>query len=122
MRLLIDMNLSPAWGAKLKGHDIDAIHWANIGDTTAPDREILEYARKHDMIVLTNDLDFSAILAAISGTKPSVVQLRSVDLRPAEIGDRVVAALRQSETELAQGAILTIDIASARLRLLPLIS
>jgi hypothetical protein len=38
------------------------------------------------------------------------------------IGLRVVAALRQVEVELQAGALLTIDTARDRLRLLPLLS
>jgi predicted nuclease of predicted toxin-antitoxin system len=120
MRLLIDMNLSPAWVDWLAAAGIESVHWTQIGNPAAPDSEILDYARDHGMIVITNDLDFSAILAAVSGSNPSVVQLRALDLRPAEIGPRVVIALRQVEPELVQGAVLTIDVANARLRLLPL--
>jgi predicted nuclease of predicted toxin-antitoxin system len=51
----------------------------------AADIEIMAYAAKHDYVVLTHDLDFSAILAATQGTKPSVVQIRSDNLSPAAI-------------------------------------
>ena len=38
-------------------------------------------------------LDFSAILAATHGEKPSVVQIRADDVSPDVIGLRVIAAL-----------------------------
>ena len=120
MRLLIDMNLSPAWAGLLESQDIVAIHWADVGAPQASDREIVEFARANDMVILTSDLDFSAILAATSGEKPSVVQLRAQNLHISEIGSRVIAAIRSAERELADGAILTVDIFNARLRLLPL--
>ena len=71
-------------------------------------------------MVLTHDLDFSAILAATQGEKPSVVQVRADNVSPDAIGLQVVAALRQMEPELQDGALLSVDPGRARLRLLPL--
>jgi predicted nuclease of predicted toxin-antitoxin system len=81
----------------------------------------MEYARVNSMVVLTNDLDFSAILAATKGAKPSVVQIRSVDLSPETVGQAVVSAIKQVETELSEGALLSVDPTRSRLRLLPLV-
>lgn len=80
----------------------------------------MAYARANDYVVLTHDLDFSAILAATHGEKPSVVQIRSEDVSPDTVGKQLFAALRQMATELADGALLTIDPNRTRLRLLPL--
>jgi predicted nuclease of predicted toxin-antitoxin system len=80
----------------------------------------MDYARLHGYIVLTNDLDFSEILAATSGEKPSVIQIRAADLTPGIIAPQVVAALHQMATQLDEGALLTIDTKRTRLRLLPL--
>jgi predicted nuclease of predicted toxin-antitoxin system len=82
--------------------------------------EIMAYAAKRDYIVLTHDLDFSAILAATQGTKPSVIQIRAENLSPAAIGDPLIAALQQMTPELAAGALLTVDPGRTRLNLLPL--
>jgi len=46
----------------------------------------MAYARTHDFVVLTHDLDFGAILAATHGDKPSVVQIRAEDVSPDVIG------------------------------------
>lgn len=120
MRLLVDMKLSPSWVAFLLSNDLEADHWSDVGNPTASDEEIMRYAFERDMIVMTNDLDFSAILASGGGTKPSVVQLRTFDLRPSKIDEHAVAAMRQVEDQLAKGAVLTIDMSGVRLRLLPL--
>ena len=80
----------------------------------------MAYARTHDFVVLTHDLDFSAILAATHGEKPSVVQIRAEDVSPDVIGRQVLDALRQMAAELEEGALLTIDPNRTRLRLLPL--
>jgi predicted nuclease of predicted toxin-antitoxin system len=120
MKLLLDMNLSPRWAAWLATEGIEAVHWSTLGAPNAPDETIMAFARVAGYTVLTHDLDFSAILAATKGEKPSVVQIRSDDLRPENIGGMVIQALRQTQDELEAGALLSIDMRRARVRLLPL--
>jgi len=120
MKLLVDMNLSPRWIRVLTDAGIDAAHWSSLGLANAPDSEIMRYASTHDYVVLTHDLDFSAILAATHGDKPSVVQIRAEDVSPDVIGANVITALRQMTEELEQGALVTVDPNRTRLRVLPL--
>ena len=74
MKLLVDINLSPSWVDRLARHGFEADHWSTIGAATTSDVEILTWANEHGFVVVTNDLDFSAILAASAGATPSVVQ------------------------------------------------
>lgn len=120
MRLLIDMNLSPRWAAFLCDAKFEAIHWSDIGALDAPDTVIMAFARDNGFIVLTNDLDFGAILAATRGDKPSVVQIRADDVGLLAIGTMVIDALRQLTDALEEGALMTIDTNRTRVRLLPL--
>jgi predicted nuclease of predicted toxin-antitoxin system len=83
------MNLSPSWVAHLTGHGFEAVNWSTIGAATAPDHEILAWAHEHNFVVITNDLDFSAILAASARATPSVVQIRTQDL----LSDAVVSTV-----------------------------
>lgn len=76
--------------------------------------------RANGYVVITHDLDFSSILAATSGEKPSVIQIRADNTSPAAIGDAVIRALRQMTAELVEGVLLTIDPKRTRLRLSPL--
>ncbi len=96
------------------------MHWSKVGAATARDEEIMAWAASADAIVLTHDLDFSAILAFSNNNKPSVVQIRAEDLNPDKIGAHVVSAINQTRSELAAGAIVSVDPVHARLRLLPL--
>jgi predicted nuclease of predicted toxin-antitoxin system len=121
MKLLVDMNLSPRWVDLFISAGLEAVHWATLGRRTASDAEIMSFARTHDYVVLTHDLDFGAILAATQGEKPSVVQIRADDVNPEAIGLRVLSAVRQVAIELESGALLTIDPDRARLRVLPLL-
>jgi predicted nuclease of predicted toxin-antitoxin system len=117
VKLLLDMNLSPNWVDRLNTAGLPAIHWSSIGRMDATDIEI---AAEHAYVVMTHDLDFSAILAATQGTKPSVVQIRSDNLSPTAIGEPIIAALQQMTAELEAGALLTVDPGRTRLNLLPL--
>lgn len=120
MKLLVDMNLSPRWINLLTDAGMSAMHWTSLGQANALDSEIMRYASVHDYVVLTHDLDFSAILAATHGEKPSVVQIRAEDVSPDVIGASVITALRQMEHELNQGALVTVDPNRTRVRVLPL--
>ncbi len=120
MKLLVDMNLSPRWVNLLADAGFEAAHWSTLGAANAPDAEIMAFAKANGYVVLTHDLDFSAILAATHGEKPSVVQIRAEDVSPDAIGKPVSDALLQMTAELEEGALLTIDPNRTRLRLLPL--
>jgi predicted nuclease of predicted toxin-antitoxin system len=120
MKVLVDMNLSPAWVSFLAESGFEAVHWADIGPDNSSDSELMQWAAEHDHIVLTADLDFGAILAATQRNRPSIVQVRSDILTPRSIGSVVLAAIRQTRQELLDGAIVSIDPGRARLRILPL--
>ena len=86
--------LSPNWVDRLHAAGLPAVHWSDIGRMDAPDAEIMAYAAEFDYVVLTHDLDFSAILAATQGMKPSVVQIRADNISAAVIGDPLISALQ----------------------------
>ena len=100
----------------------EALHWSNVGQTNARDSEIMAWAAANNYIVVTHDLDFSAILAATQGVAPSVVQIRAEDVSPDVIGTKIARALHQMESELKTGALLSIDDKTMRLRILPLVN
>ena len=120
MKLLIDMNMSPSWPKKLGLGGIEAVHWSQIGPADHTDVQIMAYAAEHGFVVFTNDLDFGHLLALTNAALPSVIQVRVGNLRPSEIGHRVLDALLQLREELVQGALVTIDPERVRVRVLPL--
>jgi predicted nuclease of predicted toxin-antitoxin system len=120
MKLLVDMNLSPRWVQVLNRNQFQALHWSDVGNPSALDAEIMAHAAQQDYVVLTNDLDFGAILAVTHADKPSVVQIRSDNLSPDVIGESVVRALRQLRDQLQSGALVIVEPQRTRLRVLPL--
>ncbi len=122
MKLLIDMNLAPAWAKVIQAHGKHtAQHWSEVGALDAPDSLLMQHARAQDCVVITCDLDFGAILAATKTKAPSVVQIRADDVRPQAIAAAVLRALDQFEVELNAGALLTVEPERARVRLLPFV-
>ena len=118
--LVVDMNLSPDWVERLSVAGYDTVHWSAVGDPRAPDREIMRRAAENRRVVLTHDLDFGAVLAATQASAPSVIRLRTSDVLPVAIADRVVRALADLGRELEAGAIVSLDLDRARVRILPL--
>lgn len=121
MRILIDMNLSPDWVDVFEQNGIQAVHWSTVGDPGEIDRVILEWAKARHYIVFTHDLDFGTLLAATQADAPSVIQVRTQDTFPSSIAGMVISALRQFERQLEEGALVTIDAAKARVRVLPVL-
>lgn len=120
MKLLLDMNLPPSLTATLLSAGFTAVHWSAVGDHRAPDATVLKWAHDNHHIVVTHDLDFSALLAAGGQSSPSVIQLRTRDLRPDQYAPLLIAALSQSRDALDAGALVTVSDAESRIRILPL--
>ena len=120
MRIVIDMNLPPRWAAFLSEHGLDAVHWSSIGNPRASDSEIMEWAREKGYLIFTHDLDFSVLLALTREEGPSIIQVRTQDVTPQEVGSSVLAAIRQHKENLEQEAIVTIHLQTSRVRVLPI--
>jgi predicted nuclease of predicted toxin-antitoxin system len=120
VKLLVDMNLSPRWVGRLAAHGFEAVHWSTIGAASARDVEILTWANGHEFVLITNDLDFSAILAASAGVSPSVVQIRTQDLLSDAAVSIVAKAIQAHREDIERGALLSIDEGGTRVRMLPL--
>ena len=114
------MNLSPLGVELLHQEDIKAVHWSTLGASNTTDEFIFQYARTHNYIVLTQDLDFSQILFSIAENGPSVILLRIKNEFEQSLLKRITLTIHSCTKELNQGALLTISDHKARLRLLPL--
>ena len=80
----------------------------------------MAYAKTHGWVVMTHDLDFGDLLALTDGTAPSVVQIRAARARLEAIFNKVVDGLQSSREALEAGALVSIDLRRARIRMLPL--
>ena len=115
------MNLSPTWVEYLRAAGIDAQHWSSLGESRAPDRIIMAYAREHGFVVFTHDLDFGNILAVTHALGPSVIQVRTQDPVPEIVGETVLSAIREHRALLDRGALITVERDKLRARILPIV-
>ncbi len=120
LRIVVDMNLSVEWVSLLEQAGWSAVHWSAIGDPRAEDATIMAWALTNGHVVFTHDLDFGAALALTHAGAPSVIQVRGQRVLPEHMGSIVLAALRQYETELSAGALVVVEQAKRRVRILPL--
>ncbi len=120
MNLLLDMNLSPVLASPLSSLGHDVVHWSEVGDYRATDVTILAWAREHDRVLVTHDLDFGAMLADTEATGPSVIQIRVQDLLAPETVEALANAIEVAVPALTRGAIVTIHDDRSRIRILPL--
>jgi predicted nuclease of predicted toxin-antitoxin system len=119
MKILLDMNLSPDWVEVLKQGGFHTVHWSEIGDIRATDGEIMNWAQTNEYVVFTHDLDFGILLAVTQAKGPSVIQIRTQDVFPQTLGERMVQILKQHEKILEKGALITVDESKSRARILP---
>jgi predicted nuclease of predicted toxin-antitoxin system len=120
MKILIDMNLSPAWVPVLEEEGHTASHWSSIGSLNTPDREILSWAKANEYVLFTHDLDFGAILAATEAEGPSVIQIRAQDISPDHAKVLLLTTVKRFSRNLLEGALISVDEEKSRVRLLPL--
>ncbi len=120
LAFLADMNISPLTVLQLKGRGWNITRVSEVMDKSTKDLDLLEYARRHDMVIITQDLDFSMLLAVKGYGKPSLVNVRLEEAKPAYVTSRVIDTVSALELELAKGAVVTVDEASVRYRYLPI--
>jgi predicted nuclease of predicted toxin-antitoxin system len=102
------------------GKGFTAVHWSTVGQPSAADSEIFDFAAANDWIVFTHDLDFGMLLATLRTNRPSVIQVRAQDVLPSAIGDIVLRAIQTAKPNLEAGALVTVDSFRHRIRVLPI--
>src|SRR5207248_1318004 len=76
MRLLADLHISPLTVAVLNSLGHDVIRVSDVLPLNAADQLIIETARREARIILTQDLDFSRLIAVSGHSAPSLISLR----------------------------------------------
>ena len=86
MKLLFDENLSRHLVTRLASAFPGSAHVTGVVPRQATDREVWEYARAHDFVVVSKDSDFND-LAFINGPPPKVIWLRVGNASTDQIGE-----------------------------------
>ena len=120
MRLLADMNISPKTVDALQQQGWDIIRVSEVLATDASDEEILGFAREQGRVVITQDLDFSALLALGGHDRPSLITLRLAISDPETVTRKLLDVLPSLEKVLRKGGVVTVDDVAVRIRRLPI--
>jgi predicted nuclease of predicted toxin-antitoxin system len=120
VRLLADMHISRETVGFLQrlGHDVIRVN--AVMAASAPDQTIIDYAARNDRIVLTQDLDFSALIALSGATRPSVITLRLSSSRIEHVNGVLEKLLPTVESEANVGNLITVEDRAIRCRPLPI--
>jgi predicted nuclease of predicted toxin-antitoxin system len=121
LRFFADMNLSPKTVADLRRQGWDIIRTSQILPMNASDSEILNRARQENRVIITQDLDFSALLALGGYIQPSLITLRLSVSDPDIVTQRLIAVLPQIEQALQTGSAVTVEDTTVRIRKLPIL-
>ena len=74
-RLLFDHNLSPKLVSRLANIYPGSAHVSYFGLDRVSDKEVWEYAREHDHVIVTKDADFGDF-SVIWGIPPQIIWIR----------------------------------------------
>jgi predicted nuclease of predicted toxin-antitoxin system len=120
LRFLADMNISPQTVSTLQQHGWDIIRVSQILAANAPDAEILDLARREDRAVITQDLDFSTLLALGGYQHPSLITLRLSTSDPETVTRRLLQIFDRIEEAVESGSAVTVEDTQLRIRSLPI--
>jgi predicted nuclease of predicted toxin-antitoxin system len=117
---LADMDISPLTVEALRKEGWDIVRVSHFLSANARDADILQLARRQGRVVVTQDLDFSALLALGGHDRPSLITLRLYASDPETVTRRLLDVVPRVETELREGCAVTIEDATFRIRRLPI--
>ena len=100
MKLLLDQNLSPRLVEALKELYPESLHVSHIDLQQSTDQMVWDYAKTHQLIIVTKDADFSE-LSMLSGFPPYVVWIRRGNCSSRDI-EHILRAYAQSIHALTQ--------------------
>lgn len=120
MRLLADLHISPRTVDFLRSLGHDVVRVDEILPPTVPDALIVARAIEERRTVLTQDLDFSAIIALAGKNVPSLISLRLSTSRVEHVNTVLRDVLSALESDVTAGVIVTVEDARIRSRRLPI--
>ena len=80
----------------------------------------MEIARIETRIIITQDLDFSMLIALAKYDQPSLITLRLSSAKPDVVTQKLLIVLPNLQEELRSGSAITVNDNSIRIRKLPI--
>lgn len=119
--LLLDQNTPYGAAALLNERGVDTLHTRDAGLERASDAAITDAAAAMGRVVITHDADFSQLLALSGRLRPSVIHLRREFDTNGDFVACVCVVLATVGREILEGAVVSVDETSIRVRHLPLL-
>jgi len=120
MRLFADLHISPVTVTFLRSLGHDVVRVTDVLPPNASDEVIVGQARRDSRIILTQDLDFSRLIALSGQLTPSLICLRLASSRVEYVNDLLAEVLPLLEVEGVDAAIITVEDSVIRRRSLPI--
>lgn len=120
LKFLANMPISPKTVDFLKSTGYEALRVDEVGMKEAEDEEILEYAYRNNLVVVTMDLDYGGILASRGLPKPSVITFRLGNPDVNRVNKILKEKLPEIEEDLGKGSLVTVEDDRVRVRELPI--
>lgn len=120
MKFLLDMGLARHTAAFLRAEGHDAVHLRDQGLQKLEDADIIRKAQTEDRVILTHDLDFGRLIALSRKRLPSVITFRLTDMRPVTVNSWLKDILRTFQSQIEDGALISVTDRGVRLRQLPI--
>ena len=114
------MNISPKSVDALRRQGWNIVRVSELLPVNASDQEVMEFARQEGRVVITQDLDFSAVLALGGHNLPSLITLRLSVSDPDTVTAKLQEVVSQLEEKLQEGSVVTIEDVAVRVRALPI--
>ena len=113
------MNISPQTVTSLRQQGWNIIRIPEVLPANASDPEILSFARQENRVIVTQDLDFSMLVALGGYNQPSLITLRLSDPDPSSATQRMLEILPQVQKQLQEGCAIAVEEETVRIRKLP---
>jgi predicted nuclease of predicted toxin-antitoxin system len=120
MLFLADMGISQRTVEWLRKVGHDCVHLRDQHLQTLDDALIIVKAREEGRVILTFDLDFAALMAVSNAKFPSVIILRLRNQKSVNQIFKIKEVLGESSLSLLNGAIISVDEFTYRVKRLPL--
>ena len=120
IRFLANINISPKSVDALRRQGWDIVRVSEFLPLDASDEKILNFARQEAMVVVTQDIDFSTLLALSGHSSPSLITLRLSVSDPDTVTAKLQEVVSQLEEKLQEGSVVIIEDVTVRVRALPI--
>ena len=122
LKFLADMNISPITVELINSAGYDIVRDSQVLSKSSSDEDILQYSREHNFILLTQDLDFSHLIALGNLSKPSFITFRVSDNSPQRLAEIFLQIMNSIDIIdiLENGSSITVNDRGIRIRQSPI--